>query len=241
MSFFVIPKRIAARLEKIQRDFHWGGRTLVNKSHLLSWLLVCLEKVKGGLGFGSLGTFNKALLGKWSWRFAIERNPLWKRVLVGKYGQEDEGWCTNGVRGGYGVRVWKAIRNGWEDFKVRMRFKVGSGNRVKFWNDRWCGDLPLRDAFSNFFSITSSKDVWVADAWDGGSWNPRFIRQLNDWELEEVDNFFERLHDHSLSMDSEDSVEWVDIKSDIFSVKSFYSSLASRGADPFPHGIVWNS
>ena len=84
MSFFVIPKRIATRLEKIQRDFHWGGGALVNKSHLLSWLVVCLEKVKGGLGFGSLGTFNKALLGKESWRFTTERNPLWKRMLVGK-------------------------------------------------------------------------------------------------------------------------------------------------------------
>nr|CAN61601.1 hypothetical protein VITISV_013027 [Vitis vinifera] len=64
---------------------------------------------------------------------------------------------------------------------------------------------------------------------------------LNDWELEEVDNFFESLHDHSLSMDSEDSVEWVDTKSGIFSVKSFYSSLASKGADPFPHDTAWNS
>ena len=64
---------------------------------------------------------------------------------------------------------------------------------------------------------------------------------MNDWELEEVDNFFESLHDHSLSMDSEDSVEWVDTKSGIFSVKSFYSSLASKGADPFPHDTAWNS
>ena len=238
MSFFVIPKRIATRLEKIQRDFHWGGGALVNKSHLLSWLVVCLEKVKGGLGFGSLGTFNKALLGKWSWRFAIERNPLWKRVLVGKYGQEDEGWCTNGVRERHGVGVWKAIKNGWEDLKVRMRFKVGSGNRVKFWKDRWCGDVSLRDAFANLFSIASSKDARVADAWDGGSWNPRFIRQLSDWELEEVDIFFERLYDHFISMDIEDSVEWVDTKSGIFSVRPFYSSLANRGVDPFPHSIV---
>ena len=76
--------------------------------------------------------------------------------------------------------VWKAIRNGWEDLKVRMRFKVGSRNKVKFWKDRWCGDVPLRDAFSNLFSIASSKDARVDDAWDGGSWNPRFIRQLND-------------------------------------------------------------
>ena len=86
MSLFVIPKRVASRLEKIQSDFLWDERALVNKSHLLSWSVVCLEKVKGRLGFRSLGTFNKALLGKWSWRFAIERNPLWKRVIVGKYG-----------------------------------------------------------------------------------------------------------------------------------------------------------
>ena len=86
MSLFVIPKRVASRLEKIQSDFLWDERALVNKPHLLSWSVVCLEKVKGRLGFRSLGTFNKALLGKWSWRFAIERNPLWKRVIVGKYG-----------------------------------------------------------------------------------------------------------------------------------------------------------
>ena len=29
------------------------------------------------------------------------------------------------------MRVWKTIINGWEDFKVKMRFKIGSGNRVK--------------------------------------------------------------------------------------------------------------
>ena len=63
MSLFVIPKRVVARLAKIQRDFLWGGRALVNKPHLLSWSVVCLEKVKGELGFRSLGTFNKALLG----------------------------------------------------------------------------------------------------------------------------------------------------------------------------------
>ena len=64
MSLFVIPKRVATRLEKIKRDFLWGGGALVNKPHLLSWSVVCLEKVKRGLGFRSLGTFSKALLGK---------------------------------------------------------------------------------------------------------------------------------------------------------------------------------
>ena len=76
-----------------------------------------MEKQKGGLGFRSLSLFNKALLGKWSWRFVRERYPIWKQVIIGKYGLQEGAWCTKEVRGMFGVGVWKAIRNGWEVFK----------------------------------------------------------------------------------------------------------------------------
>ena len=62
-----------------------------------------MEKLKGGLGIKNLSILNKALLGKWSWRFVSERNLLWKRLIVGKY--EQGGWCTKEVREGYGVGV----------------------------------------------------------------------------------------------------------------------------------------
>ena len=77
---------------------------------------------------------------------------------------------------------------------------------MKFQKDKSCKDLPLRDTFPNLFSIASSKDAWVVDVWDGGSWNPRFFKQLNDWELKEVHNFFWRLHDQFLSLDSKDTL-----------------------------------
>ena len=144
MLLFVIPKRVATRLEKIQRDFLWGGGELEKKPHLVNWSIVCLEKHNGGLGFKSLHLFNKALLSKWSWRFVKERNPLWKRVIVGKYRMQEGEWCTKEVRGRYGVGVWKSIRNGWEVFKDKTRFQVGSRNRVKSWKDRWCGDVFKR-------------------------------------------------------------------------------------------------
>ena len=121
VSLFVTPKRVAARLEKIQRYFLWGGGDLEKKPHLVNWSIVCLEKHNGGLGFKNLSLFNKALLGKWFWRFVKERNPLWKRVIVGKYGIQEGEWCIEEVRGRYGVRVWKAIRNGWEAFKDKTR------------------------------------------------------------------------------------------------------------------------
>ena len=30
-------------------------------------------------------------------------------VIRGKYGEKEGGWCTLAARGGFGVRVWKAI------------------------------------------------------------------------------------------------------------------------------------
>ncbi|RVX22165.1 hypothetical protein CK203_001179 [Vitis vinifera] len=45
-----MPRQVRLRLEKIQRDFLWGGGALVQKPHLVRWNMVFLEKRKGGLG-----------------------------------------------------------------------------------------------------------------------------------------------------------------------------------------------
>ena len=62
-----------------------GGDT---KTHLLGWDKMCLPIANGGLGIRKLTTFNKALLGKWFWRFGIEENRLWRRVVALKFGGE---------------------------------------------------------------------------------------------------------------------------------------------------------
>ena len=65
MSLFRMPKGVKARLEKIQRDFLWGGGILKRKIHLINWNIVCSSKGKGGLGIRSLSTLNRAILSKW--------------------------------------------------------------------------------------------------------------------------------------------------------------------------------
>ena len=99
----------------------------------------------------------------------------------------------------------------------------------------------MRDEFPGLYVIASFKDVWVVDVWDGGSWGPRFIEQFNDWELEEVNALFRRLHSYSFGSGTFDTMVWLETKDGDFSVWSFYSSLESRRVEPFPYDTVWNS
>ena len=111
MSLFIIPRKVSSRLEKIQRDFLYGGGALKEKPHLVNWNLVRLGKKEGDLGIRNLVILNKALLGKWCWRFATKRESLWKQIIIGKHRAEEEEWCSREVRESYGVGEWKAIKN----------------------------------------------------------------------------------------------------------------------------------
>ncbi|RVX18327.1 putative ribonuclease H protein [Vitis vinifera] len=91
MSIFRMPKMVARRLEKVQRDFLWGGGNMEGKTHLVNWEVVCTDKAKGGLGIRKLALLNKALLGKWIWRYACDKDNLWKQVIKGRATRSDFG------------------------------------------------------------------------------------------------------------------------------------------------------
>ncbi|RVW51760.1 hypothetical protein CK203_066720 [Vitis vinifera] len=179
MSVFRMPKSVARRIEKLQRDFLWGGANGGNKVHLVRWEVVCADKEKGGL------------------------------VLEAKYGKEELGWRTRKANGAFGVGVWKEILKEstwcWEN----MGFKVGKGNRIRFWTDLWCGNNVLSQGFPNLFSMVVHRNVTVEECWDQnvgqGGWNLRLLRDLNDWELGLVGNLLVELRDYSVNLE-DDSV-----------------------------------
>ena len=109
LSLFRAPLKVCARLERIQRQFLWGGNDIVKKVSLVSWVTVCTVKRKGGMGIKSLSKMNKALLSKWNWRFANDRNSLWRKVIAIKFGESPNGWHTRDIRRGFGTSLWKEI------------------------------------------------------------------------------------------------------------------------------------
>ncbi|XP_050280616.1 uncharacterized protein LOC126721610 [Quercus robur] len=132
LSLFTIPKHVADRLEKIQRDFLWGRSNEVFKFSLVAWEKVVWSVESDGLGIWKIGLFNQVLLGKWLWRFGNEITSLWRQVIASKYGEASGGWCTRVVRGTHGCGMWKSIRKGAESFFGHVLYAAGEGFRIRF-------------------------------------------------------------------------------------------------------------
>jgi hypothetical protein len=91
LSILKMPVQVRKKVVGIQRDFLWGGVNGRKKLSWVKWKVVCKDKKKGGLGVRDLDLMNVSLLSKWRWRL-LNRNevPLWKEVLVAKYGRHIE-------------------------------------------------------------------------------------------------------------------------------------------------------
>ena len=73
------------------------------KPHLVNWVTVCIDKKVGGLGVRGLHKLNKALLGKWIWRFSNEKNSLWREAIRRKFGEMQGGWCSRECMNSFGT------------------------------------------------------------------------------------------------------------------------------------------
>ena len=66
---------------------------------------------------------------------------------------------------------------------------LGDGSRIRFWEDRWCGEILLCVSFPTVYAIAPSKGAIVGEVWETtgeGGWNLRFIKPFIDWEMEET-------------------------------------------------------
>jgi hypothetical protein len=83
---FILPILVSMAnwIEKLLRDFLWGRLGDEPKLHLVNWMNVCTPLYLGGLGIRSLLALNQALLGKWLWRYVVERREAYWGQVVDK-------------------------------------------------------------------------------------------------------------------------------------------------------------
>lgn len=189
-SIIKAPKSVISSMEKIMRDFIRNGGKYRPVGNLVKWSSAALPHQRGGLGGGSLSLRNKGLLMKWLWRFAVERNCLWRRVIASIYGVEANGWFST-FSGGFSIgRPWVDIQGTRSTFSEHIFYKVSLGESVRFWEDTWIDSFPLSTSFPELYGISNKKgkkirDCWLSEAgtWDLGMRRNLFEREVDSWAV----------------------------------------------------------
>uniref|UniRef100_A0A2N9HE33 Uncharacterized protein n=1 Tax=Fagus sylvatica TaxID=28930 RepID=A0A2N9HE33_FAGSY len=245
LSLFPIPSSVALRIDKIQRDFLWGGIGDGKRFHLINWHQVCQPLKFGGLGFRNIRIFNQALLGKWLWRYGTETDAFWRSIIFSKYGDPQGGWITREAHGPYGVSLWKHIRKDWERFARHVYVEVGDGAKTRFWTDSWCGQGSLKDGYPELYRIARNKEALVKDHMqyhnERVSWDFNFTRHAQDWELDAVASFLELLSSSSVKGYGEDRLCWRGASKEGFKVRSYYKYLSSSAGTAVPWKRIWKT
>ncbi|GAU46008.1 hypothetical protein TSUD_401300 [Trifolium subterraneum] len=109
LSIFKAPSDTISSIESILIKKNWGAVRTLGKSLGLIGKLFAYER---SMGVRQLKEFNLALLGKWCWRMLVDREGLWFRVLVARYGVERGRLCAEGTRGSLWWMKVARIRDG---------------------------------------------------------------------------------------------------------------------------------
>ena len=111
-----------------------------------------------------------------------------------------------------GVGFWKEILKESSWIRENWKFRIGTGTRIIFWTNPWCGSSILSPTFPDLFKVAVKKHETLAEVWGhlvgNGSWNLNFERAFNDWEMEMVGNLLSALQKEMVTSEL-DMVSWL--------------------------------
>lgn len=196
-------------------NFWWGSQGDKKKVHWLNWKEMCLPKNKGGMGFKDLHLYNNSLLAKQGWGLVQEPHSLLARMLKAKYYPHGSFWeASIEYNPSYS---WRSIRGARKIVEEGILWRVGNGNQISLWKDRW---IPS----PNTYKVGSPQRVLgamvlVSELVDPHTqyWNPALIDNVF---LPHEAEIIKRIPINTLA---HDRVIWAHFSSGIFSIKSAYS------------------
>lgn len=234
-SVFILPVSVSKEIEKLIRNFLWGGAEMAKGKAKVAWKDVCMPKSEGGLGIRPLILWNKTLVAFHLWSVVANRQSLWVKWihtyrLKGRNFWEvkvpwDASWS------------WKKILGMRNDFRPFIQHRVGDGKSISFWFDTWTMAGPL----VNFFSIReisamglSGKEK-LADFYVNGKWAwPRGL-------MEKVPDCDEQVPEIDQSL--EDRVVWCSRNGSDHSFKTnvVWKDIRFQGISVVWYNLVWYS
>jgi len=140
MQCFQIPLSMAREVDRICRNFFWKKADCNNGLSMVSWDKICRPKKFGGLGLRKMEAVNSAFLSKLTWKLFHDKS-LWVEQMKVKYSIAEDFFI---IKSRYSDSwVWKCLLRNCNQFRKGVRWKVGDGTKIHFWEDNWCANDNL--------------------------------------------------------------------------------------------------
>ena len=177
---------------------------------------------------------NIALLSKWLYRL-LTTDGTWQQILRNKYlGSKplvQAQWKSGDSH------FWASLMKVTRDFLRFGTFVIKDGSQVRFWEDTWLENSPLRDQYPQLYNIVRKKQDTVADVLSTQIPNLSWRRDLIGNKLVMWNNLVSRLSTIVLSQER-DEFKWNLDQTGVFSVKSHYLGLINQNT-PNLNKRIW--
>lgn len=133
---------------------------------------------------------------------------------------------------------WRGVLWACKAAKTGVRWKVGDGKSIRFWEDHWFGSSSLAIQYWELYVIAEQKNVSIAEVWDGSelriSFRRRVTPRLMHMWLELI-----AIAESISYVDDCDAIIWSFESSSKFSVQAMYKSISFRGVQPVFTPSIW--
>ncbi|KAK1293299.1 hypothetical protein QJS10_CPB17g00787 [Acorus calamus] len=117
---------------------------------------------------------NRALLAKWLWRWVFQPHAMWVRLFKERYGVGPNTFPRVSSSMSFICKGWFNLVG---EFSQALRWQIGPGDGVLFWEDRWCSANPLCEIFPRLYRLAENKHSKVSHCWSAeGDWRVRLRR-----------------------------------------------------------------
>nr|POE84817.1 putative ribonuclease h protein [Quercus suber] len=140
LSAFNVLANTCNKLDAATKWFWWkpkdrGGKYIAWKS----WDKLCHPKKYGGLGFKKTKEMNLALIAKFAWFVASDRQNLCMDVLRSKY-KVNSGWLSADPVTAASP-TWRAIKEAKKLVAKGGCFLIGEGKPIQVWSNPWVPEI----------------------------------------------------------------------------------------------------
>ncbi|XP_020265598.1 uncharacterized protein LOC109841134 [Asparagus officinalis] len=138
---------------------------------------------------------------------------------------------------------WNAVLSFKDAFLHNVKWSIGSGDNVRFWEDKWIGYNTLASIFPESYRLALSSNVSVksqGNFYDNKwQWHLLMRRSISPEAQAEKMSILNLINNSDISQ-TYDQPLWTLTSNMQFSVKSFYSFLNQRGITSPLYKVIWN-